>query len=169
MKLASIPGITSVSLRSVADTTAELLAAITRIAEHDPTLEAAAVQAAEAAHRDRAGLLAVVTHPAADPGILVGGVITASQAEELRNHLLHASTPELREVTEAKTAKGCSVLIVEPILMAGAQLQAVVTDTAPATRATMFTLHSPTGRGWLDLAGVAGRLLSTLEFTARSP
>jgi hypothetical protein len=46
---------------------------------------------------------------------------------------------------------------------AGCQLQAVVID-APGRRMAVFTLHSTTGRGWLELAGVLGQLVSSVDF-----
>ncbi|MET0235465.1 MAG: hypothetical protein ABW224_12545 [Kibdelosporangium sp.] len=162
---------TPVSLRSVQDTTAELLAVLTRLVGNDPTLEGTAGQAAELAHRQRAQLVAVVEHPAAAPGILVGAVVSAgrpmqaSAVEEMRYHLADVSGTDLREVTQAETARGYPVLIVERILLTGAQLQAVVSDPV-SPRAMVFTLHSPTGRGWLELAGVAGQVVAGVDFTA---
>ena len=46
---------------------------------------------------------------------------------------------------------------------AGCQLQAVVIDPA-GKRMAVFTLHSTTGRGWLELAGVLGQLVSSVDF-----
>ena len=170
MKLGSVPGITSVSLRSLEQTTAELRKLITRLRKPDPALEAAAVQAAELAHEHAAVLLALVEHPAADPGLLVGGVLPAptANAAELRCFLADAAGPGIREVTQAETARGYPVVLTERILPGGAQLQAVVLDRAGA-RAALFTLHSPSGRGWPDLAAVAGRLVTSVDFTARVP
>ncbi|MBN6037798.1 hypothetical protein [Amycolatopsis sp. 195334CR] len=248
MKLGSVPGITSVSLRSLEQTTAELRKLIARLRKPDPALEAAAVQAAELAHeyaaavraamraheraavvrvaevaqeraavvqaaevaheqaavvraaevaQERAAvvraamraheqaavvraaevaheqaavLLALVEHPAADPGLLVGGVVPAptANAAELRCFLADAGGPGIREVTQAETARGYPVVLTERILPGGAQLQAVVLDRAGA-RAALFTLHSPSGRGWTDLAAVAGRLVTSVDFTARVP
>lgn len=171
MKLAAVPGVTPVSLRSVQDTANELLAVLKRLVGNDPTLEGTAGQAAELAHRQDAALVAVVEHPAADPGILVGAVVAANRrmddaaAEELRYHLADTSGSDLREVTSAQTAKGYPVVIIERILLTGAQLQAVVSDP-DSPRAAVFTLHSPTGRGWLELAGVAGQVVSGVDFSA---
>ena len=174
MKLGSVPGVTSVSLRSVEQTTTELRKLLARLRENDPTLEAAAVQAAELAHEHAAVLVALVEHPAADPGILVGRVVpvdravTTENAAELRYFLADAGGPGIREVTQAETARGYPVVITERILLSGAQLQAVVLDRAGA-RAAVFTLHSPSGRGWLELAAVAGRFVTSVDFTARVP
>ncbi|MEV4315332.1 hypothetical protein [Actinocrispum sp. NPDC049592] len=171
MKLAAVRGVTTVSLRSVQDTTTELLAVLTRVVGNDPTLEVTASQAAEVAHRQDAALVAVVEHPDADPGILVGAVIAAGTrmdaetVEEMRYHLADTNETSLREVTQAQTPKGHPVVIIERILLTGAQLQAIVTDPA-SSRAAVFTLHSPTGRGWLELAAVAGHVVSGVEFTA---
>jgi hypothetical protein len=183
VKLATVPGITRVSLRSVADTAAELLAVMSRLRgevfARDPTLGSAAWQAAERAHRQGAGLVAVVEHPVADPAILVGGVVPVPRpmdqdtAAELGYYLADAGSPGIRDVTKAHTALGYPVVIVERIpvagpphtgVPAGAQLQAVVVDPHHP-RVAVFTLHSPTGRGWLELATVAGQLVATVDFS----
>jgi hypothetical protein len=44
----------------------------------------------------------------------------------------------------------------------------VVFDRA-SRRIAVFVLHSPTGRGWLELAGVAGQLVTGIEFTGPAP
>jgi hypothetical protein len=119
----------------------------------------------------------VVTHPSADPAILVAMVVTADvplgpdAAAELR-HYLGGSGPDIREVTESRTERGYPVVIAERILVeapsraapaAGCQLQVVVIDRA-GKRMAVFTLHSTTGRGWLELAGVLGQLVSSVDF-----
>jgi hypothetical protein len=174
VKLASVPGITMVSLRSMEDTTTELLAVVRRLrgedAARDPALEGAAWQAAELAHRHRAGLVAVVEHPMADPAMLVAGVVPVPRpmdpgtAADLRFFLADSGGPDLREVAKAETAMGYPVVIAERIQLAGAQLQAVVIDPVNP-RIAVFTMHSPTGRGWLELATIAGQLVSTADFS----
>jgi hypothetical protein len=170
VKLTAVAGITTVSMRSVQDTTSELLAVLKRLVGNDPTLDVTAIQAAELAHRQDAAFVAVVEHPDADPGVLVGAVVAASTrmdtetVEEMRYHLADTSGTSLREVTQARTPKGYPVVIIERILLTGAQLQAIVTDPA-GSRAAVFTLHSPTARGWLELAAIAGQVVSGVEFT----
>ncbi|WP_158884630.1 hypothetical protein [Amycolatopsis anabasis] len=184
MRLPSVPGITPVSLRSVEATTAELAELLVRLrgadAARDPGLELAAAEAAELAHEHGAGLVAVVEHAAADPAILVAAVIGVDRpmdldaAAELRYYLADSGGPDIREVTQARTATGYPVVIAERILVtdqlrsgppAGAQLQAVVVDPS-VPRIAVFTLHSPTGRGWLELATVIGTLVSGVDFGA---
>ncbi|MGH3762030.1 hypothetical protein [Actinophytocola sp.] len=182
MRLAAINGVTPVSVRSVEATERALTDAIIgvrgREAEHDPGVTLAARDAAELAHANGAGLVAVVTHPSADPAILVGMVVAADvplgpdAAAELRHYLAGAGGPDIREVTESRTERGYPVVIAERILVdgptagapaAGCQLQAVVIDPA-GRRMAVFTLHSSTGRGWLELAGVLGQLVSSVDF-----
>ncbi|GAA1297496.1 hypothetical protein [Saccharothrix xinjiangensis] len=144
-------------------TAAELLAVLRRLkGSHDPGLEVSATQAAELAHRHGAGLLAVVEHPDADPALLMAGVVPAEPDEPA----FHLDGPAIREVTRGVTATGYPVVIVEriPVTGPGAQLQVVVTDP-DHPRVAVFTLHSPSGRGWLDVAGVAGRFVSGMRFS----
>ncbi len=181
MKLAAIQGVTPVSVQSVEATERALTDAILQVrgreAEHDPGVALAARDAAELAHANGAGLVGVVTHASADPAILVGMVVTADvplgpdAAAELR-HYLSGAGPDIREVTESRTERGYPVVIAERILVegpvpggpsAGCQLQAVVIDPA-GKRMAVFTLHSTTGRGWLELAGVLGQLVSSVDF-----
>ena len=178
MKLAAIPGITPVSTHSVESTERELTKLIieARGAEsvHDPGIAIAARDAAELAHGNGASLVAVVEHPSADPAVLIGMIVTvdvplgSSAAEELRQYLEDAAGAEIREVTEARTERGYPVVIAERILVSnppsGCQLQAVVLDSS-GRRLAVFTLHSMTGRGWLELATLLGRLVSTVDFT----
>lgn len=189
MKLAAIQGVTSVSVQSVEATERALTDAIIEVrgreAEHDPGVALAARDAAELAHANGAGLVAVVTHPSADPAILVGMVVTADvplgpdAAVELRHYLADGGGPDIREVTESSTERGYPVVIADRILVdgptgtapfAGCQLQAVVIDPL-GKRMAVFTLHSTTGRGWLELAGVLGQLVSSVDFevTAHDP
>jgi hypothetical protein len=181
VKLASVQGVTPVSLRSVESTTEELVLRMAQLrggdAERDPGLAIAAREAAEQAHSYRAGLLATVEHPAADPGILIAGILGVDRtldpaaAEELGYYLADAGGPDIREVTHATTARGNPVVIVERIVIpddahaasTGAQLQAVVVDDAKP-RIAVFTLHSMTGRGWLELATLAGQLVAGMTF-----
>lgn len=179
MKLAAIPGITPVSMRSVDGTAQELTELVVSVrgaeSAHDPGVALAARDAAEMAHANGAGLVAVVEHAQADPGILVGMVVTADAplgpeaATELRAYLEDAGGSDIREVTESRTERGYPVVIAERLLLpgpptAGCQLQAVVVDPA-GRRMGVFTLHSTTGRGWLELATVLGQLVSSVDFS----
>ncbi|MFL6119807.1 hypothetical protein [Actinophytocola sp.] len=130
---------------------------------HDPGVALAAQDAAELAHENGAGLVAVLTHADADPAILVGNVVPADvPVEDLRRHLVDED--DIHEVTTSETTRGYPVVIAERLLMSGAQLQAVV--VAPAWhRMAVFTLHSRTGRGWLELAAILGQLVSSVDFT----
>jgi hypothetical protein len=145
---------------------------------HDPGIALAARDAAELAHDNGAGLVAMVEHADADPAVLVGMVVTAdgplgpNASDDLRRYLEDAGGPDIREVTEARTERGYPVIIAERILVndplragppTGCQLQAVVLEPAGRTMA-VFTLHSITGRGWLELAAVLGELVSTVDF-----
>jgi nucleotide-binding universal stress UspA family protein len=183
VKLASVKGITPVSTQSVEDTERELIKLIieSRGAEsaHDPGIALAARDAADLAHANGAGLVAVVEHPNADPAVLVGMIVTADAplgpdaADELRAYLEDSGGPDIREVTQARTDRGYPVIITERILVesplrtgppTGCQLQAVVLEPNGRTMA-VFTLHSVTGRGWLDLSALLGQLVSTVDFT----
>jgi hypothetical protein len=142
---------------------------------HDPGVALAARDAAEMAHENGAGLVAVVTHAQADPAILVGMVVTADTplgpdaAAELAGYLSDGGADaDIREVTTSRTTRGYPVVIAERLLLsgpptAGAQLQAVVIEPA-GRRMAVFTLHSTTGRGWLELATVLGQLVSSVDF-----
>lgn len=177
MRLPAVPGITPVSLDSVEDTAAELLAVLRRVrgrdAARDPALEIAANQTAELAHERGAGLVATVEHPEADPALLVAWVVPVERrfdddaAIDLRMHLADAGGPDIREVTRATTAQGYPVVIAEriPATLVGAQLQVLVFDTGQP-RMAVFTLHSTTGRGWLELSGLAGRFVTGMRFSA---
>ncbi len=176
MKLTAVPGITPVSLASVERTTAELHALLIQLrgpdAERDLGLETAAIQAAERAHEHRAGLLAIVEHRDADPALLLAGSIPVERslsveaAAEL-SWFAADTTPGIREVSTATTTLGYPVVIVERIAVdgPGAQLQAVVLDPE-RPRVAVFTLHSPGGRGWLDVAALAGTLVAGVDLSA---
>ncbi|CCH33600.1 hypothetical protein BN6_63560 [Saccharothrix espanaensis DSM 44229] len=160
-----MPGVTPVALGSPERTAADLLAVLRRIkGTRDPGLEVSATQAAELAHRPGCGLLAVVEHPGADPALLMAGVVPVDRPVD-PDLGVRLDGPAIRDVTRGVTATGCPVVIVEriPVTGTGAQLQVVVTDPAHP-RVAVFTLHSPTGRGWLDVAGLAGRFVSGIEF-----
>jgi hypothetical protein len=182
VKLAAVKGVRPVSTRSVEDTARELTKLILEArgvdSAHDPGVALAAQDAAEMAHDNGAKLVAVVEHPDADPGVLVGMVVQSDgplgpdSADELRAYLEDGGGADIREVTEASTERGYPVVIAERILLTdplrtgpptGCQLQAVVIEPGGRTLA-VFTLHSVTGRGWLELAGVLGALLSTVDF-----
>ncbi|MPZ81066.1 MAG: hypothetical protein GEV28_12010 [Actinophytocola sp.] len=182
MKLAAIQGVTPVSVQSVEATeralTDSMIEVRGRDSAHDPGIALAARDAAELAHANGAGLVAVVTHQNADPAILVGMVVTADAplgpdaAAELRHYLADAGSADIREVTESRTERGYPVVIAERLVVdgpsrtglpSGCQLQAVVIDPT-GKRMAVFTLHSTTGRGWLELATVLGRLVSSVDF-----
>jgi hypothetical protein len=175
VRLPAVPGITPVNLDSVERTTAELHALMARLrgpdAARDLGLETAAVQCAEIAHEQRAGLLALVEHRDADPALLIAGVVPVDgpidEAAGL-GYFLADTTPGIREVSSAQTGRGYPVVIVERIGLSGAQLQAVVLDP-DRPRAAVFTLHSPGGRGWLEVAGLAGTLVAGVDLTPATP
>ncbi|WP_026423140.1 hypothetical protein [Actinokineospora inagensis] len=170
MRLAAVDGITPVPLGTPEDTAARLTAAMIAArgpeSAHDPGVAQSAREAADLAAG--AHLLAVVTHPAADPAILTALTTTVDHphgtttAADLVAHLTQSDT-DLHDVAETTTAAGHPVIIAERLTPTGCQLQAVVLD--PGTRRiALFTLHSPTGRGWLDTATLLGRLITTVEF-----
>ncbi|GAB3009593.1 hypothetical protein GCM10027184_79590 [Saccharothrix stipae] len=162
-----MPGVTPVALGTPERTAAELLVVLQRLkGARDPGLEVSATQAAELAHRHGAGLLAVVEHRDADPALLMAGVVGVDRPADPGELGFHLDGPAIREVTRGETATGYPVVIVEriPVTGPGAQLQVVVTDP-DHPRIAVFTLHSPTGRGWLDVAGVAGRFVSGMTFS----
>ncbi len=177
MRLTPVRGVIPVPVGSVGTTSAELLSLLQRMRgpdrARDPGLEIAATQAAELALRHDAGVVAVVEHPGADPAVLVAGlvavqrVLSASAAEELCFHLADAGGPGIKELTSGTTGGGYPAVIVEriPADGVGAQLQIVVPDPAHP-RIAVFTLHSPSGRGWLELAGIAGRFVNGMRFTS---
>lgn len=177
MRLPAVPGITPVAMDSVERTSAELLALLRRIrgrdAARDPALEIAASQTAELAHERGAGLVAAVEHRDADPALLVAWVLPVDRrldpesAADLRHYLADAGGADIREVTRAQTAAGYPVVIAEriPASLVGAQLQVLVFDV-DEPRMAVFTLHSTTGRGWLELSALAGRCVAGMRFSA---
>ncbi|MFJ9780025.1 hypothetical protein ACIRSS_10610 [Amycolatopsis sp. NPDC101161] len=162
------------TLDSVERTTAELHALMARLRGPDAArnlgLEAAAVQCAEIAHERRAGLLALVEHRDADPALLIAGVVPVDNPGEAADlgYFIADHAPGIREVSTAQTGRGYPVVIVERIGLSGAQLQAVVLDP-DRPRAAVFTLHSPGGRGWLEVAGLAGTLVAGVDLTPAAP
>jgi len=183
MRLGSVAGIVPVPLDSVDSTAAALAARIVAArgpeSAHDPGVAQAALDAAELAHDQGAGLVAVAEHPSADPGILIGMVVTADvplgedAAAQVRRLMTDSAGSEIREVTESRTGRGYPVVIAERMLVgsgerAACQVQAVVVDPG-GRRLAVLTLHSITGRGWLELAALLGRLVSTVDFGARVP
>ncbi|SES25456.1 hypothetical protein [Actinokineospora terrae] len=172
MRLAAVEGITPVTLaspeRTAAELTALMLATRGQEACHDPGVAQSAQEAADLAHSSGAGLVATITHPAADPAVLTALLTTtdaptaSSTAADLCAHL---GQDDIADVTESQTERGYPVVVVERITASpGCQLQAVVLD--PGTRrVAVFTLHSATGRGWWELAGLLGQLVTSLEFT----
>ena len=178
MRLAAIPGITPVPVGSVEETERALTGLMLEVrggdSAHDPGIALAARDAAELAHANGAGLVAVVAHQNADPAVLVGMVVTAGNplgadaAEELAAYLSEAGGADIREVTQSRTERGYPVVLAERLMLAGSppsgcQLQAVVIDPS-GRRLAVFTLHSTTGRGWLELAAVLGQLVSSVDF-----
>jgi hypothetical protein len=183
VKLAAVAGVTPVSMQSPEHTERAIIDMIVKVrgaeSSRDPGVALAARDAAELAHGNGAGLVAVIEHPNADPAILVGMVVTADvplgpdAAAELRYYLEDAGGADIREVTEARTERGYPVVIAERLLVdgplrtsapSGCQLQAVVIDPN-GRRMAVFTLHSITGRGWLELATVLGELVSSVDFS----
>jgi hypothetical protein len=168
VKVNLVPGVTPVSLASVDETADELVRLITRCrGVPGPDVHASARRAAELAHRAAAGLVAVLAHPAADAGLLLGVLVTGAA----RDHAVAADS-DIREVVEGKTPLGYPVVLTERVataerLRAGqpfdCQLQAAVTDPERA-RTAVFTLSSTTGRGWLELSAIFGRLVSSVDF-----
>lgn len=176
MKVDLVPGVTPVALGSVEQTTAELTRLITecRGIDDDSGVRVAAREAAEIAHGALAGLVAVLRHAAADPALLLGVLATTSTTlprnGSLRDQI--ESSSDIREIVEGRTPLGCPVVFVERIASAermGAgepfdcQLQATVADP-DHPRMAVFTLSSATGRGWLELSAMFGRLVRSVDF-----
>ncbi|WP_424183364.1 hypothetical protein ACOBQX_15265 [Actinokineospora sp. G85] len=166
---------TPVSLASPEHTAGELAALMVRArgpeSAHDPGVAQSAEEAAALAHANGAGLVALVEHPNADPAVLVALVVVADAphgpdaAAELRQHLEASAGPDIQDVTVSTTERGHPVVIADriPAGEPGCQLQAVVVEPG-GRRLAVFTLHSVTGRGWLDLAALLGRLVSSVDF-----
>jgi hypothetical protein len=167
VKVDLVPGITPVSVRSVDETAREL----------DKLMDNAH-EVAEIAHRMAAALVAVVNHPNADPALLFGMVaptvapVGPDDAAALRRHLTDVG--DIQDVVDGRTPGGCPVVFAERVvtperLRVGepfdCQMQAVVADPRRA-RIAVFTLSSATGRGWLDLSALFGRMVATVAFNA---
>jgi hypothetical protein len=174
VKVDLVGGVTPVSLGSVEQTAAELTDLITacRGTEHDLGAHVSARETAEIAHAATAGLLAVVRCPAADPALLLGVLTTGAATGGLRDAVAAESGSDVREVVEGRTRTGYPVVLAERVasaerLRAGepfdCQLQAAVADDERG-RLAVFTLSSTTGRGWLALSAVFGRLVSSVDF-----
>ena len=99
--------------------------------------------------------------------VAVDGPLDEAAAADLGRFVADRS-PGIREVSSARTGRGYPVVIVERIGLSGAQLQAVVLDP-DRPRAAVFTLHSPGGRGWLEVAGLAGTLVAGVDLTPAAP
>ena len=103
--------------------------------------------------------------------VIIGGMTTpwiangAVCLEGERHAIGGRRGSDIREVVRAQTAAGHPVVIAEriPANLVGAQLQVLVFD-AEQPRMAVFTLHSPTGRGWLELSGLVGRFVSGMRF-----
>jgi hypothetical protein len=173
VKVDLVAGVTPVSLGSIEQTAAELtdLIKVCRGTEHDLDVHVSARETAEIAHAAAAGLLAVVRCPAADPALLLGVLTTAAATGRLRDAVAAGSGSDVREVVEARTRNGYPVVMVERIVSAeqlragepfDCQLQAAVADERGGL--AVFTLSSTTGRGWLELSAVFGRLVSSVDF-----
>jgi hypothetical protein len=176
VKVDLVAGITPVALGSVERTADELARLITEGRGADTGLDrgvhVSAREAAEIAHRASAGLLAVVRHPAADPALLLGVLVAGRPDGALADGLAAASDPDVREVVQGRTPLGYPVVFVERVVSADqlragepfdCQLQAAVADPGGA-RTAVFTLSSTTGRGWLGLSALFGRLVSSVDF-----
>jgi hypothetical protein len=171
VKVDLVAGVTPVPLGSVDATAAELTRLITecRGGDADLGVPVAAREAAEIVHRASAGLVAVVRQPKADPALLVG-VLAATAAALVE--LSVESDMDIRETVEGRTPLGYPVTFAERVVSAerlkagepfDCQLQAVVADP-DRPRLAVFTLSSTTGRGWLAVSAVFGRLVASTDF-----
>ncbi len=174
MKIDLVDGITPVSVDSVEQTARELaeLLDACRAPDATPDLGAhvSALEAAQIAHQIGAGLVALVRHPSADPALLIGVLVTGTT--DSWNGADPSSDREVREVLHGHTAHGHAVTFVERVVgvdqvCAGrpfdCQLQAVVADPT-RRRLAVFTLSSPSGRGWLALSTLFGQVVSSVDF-----
>lgn len=183
MRVDLVAGVTPVSLVSVERTSHELTELIDKSRTGDagcePTPQRSVWELAEIAHRSKAGLLAVVEHPGADPAIVLAVLVATSRpldhedAADLHEYAGEGTGSEFREVIRSRSPRGYPVVIVErtfdPARLGTTapvecQLQAVVADVK-RPRVAVFTLSSPTGRGWLDLSGMFGHLIASVDFT----
>jgi hypothetical protein len=175
VKVDLVAGVTPVPLGSVEGTAAELTRLITECRGGEPDLgvPVAAREAAEIVHRASAGLVAVVRQPRADPALLVGVLAaTAAPLAGLADQVTAESDVDVRETVESRTPLGYPVLFAERVVAAerlkagepfDCQLQAVVADP-DRPRLAVFTLSSSTGRGWLAVSAVFGRLVASTDF-----
>ena len=172
MKIDLVSGVQPVSVDSVEQTARELAELLGAGREPDagPDLGAhvSALEAAQIAHQVGAGLVALVRHPTADPGLLLGVLVTGT-TESWEGD---GASAEIREVLHGHTAHGHPVTFIERVVSAGqlragqafdCQLQAVVADRGRG-RLAVFTLSSPSGRGWLALSTLFGQVVSSIDF-----
>lgn len=166
MKIDLVNGVLPVSVDSVDATARELtdLLADCREPGGAPDLGAhvSALEAAQIAHQVGAGLVAVVRHPSADPALLIGVLVTGTTDD-----MSTSDDTAIREVLHGHTAHGHPVTFIERVATLGqlldCQLQAVVADRQRG-RAAVFTLSSPSGRGWLALSTLFGQVVSSVDF-----
>jgi hypothetical protein len=174
VKIDLVNGVQPVSVDSVEQTARELaeLLDACRAPDATPDLGAhvSALEAAQIAHQIGAGLVALVRHPTADPALLLGVLVTGTT--DSWDGVEATSVSEIREVVHGRTACGHEVTFVERVvsvdqLRAGepfdCQLQAAVADPQ-RRRLAVFTLSSPSGRGWLALSTLFGQLVSSVDF-----
>jgi hypothetical protein len=159
VKIDLVDGVQPVSVDSVERTARELTELLADCREPDT---GSALDAAQIAHQVGAGLVAVVRHPTADPALLIGVLVTGTTDG--------GSTSDdaaIREVLHGHTAHGHPVTFIERVASLGqlvdCQLQAVVADRQRG-RAAVFTLSSPSGRGWLALSTLFGQVVSSVDF-----
>lgn len=163
MKIDLVNGVLPVSVDSVEQTARELTDLL-RDPDAAPDLGAhvSALEAAQIAHRIGAGLVAAVRHPTADPALLIGVLVTGTT-----DGMSTSDDLAIREVLHGHTAHGHPVTFIERVASLGqlpdCQLQAVVTDP-DRRRAAVFTLSSPSGRGWLALSTLFGQVVSSVDF-----
>ena len=171
MKVDLVAGVTPVSVSSVEQTARELAKLIVDT-EYAVGADAAAWEAAELAHRAAAGLLAVVRPPKADPALLMGVLAATGGAQGGLAEVVAGSGADVRETVAGRTPRGYPVVFAERVvapeqLRAGepfdCQLQAVVTDP-DRPRLAIFTLSSPTGRGWLEVSAAFGSVVASVDF-----
>jgi hypothetical protein len=174
VKVDLVAGVTPVPVGSVDATARELTELITecRGGEPDPGVPVAAREAAEIVHRASAGLVAVVRQPKADPALLVGVLAATSAPLAGLAEATEQSDVDIRESVTGRTPLGYPVVFAERVASAATlaagepfdcQLQAVVADPH-RPRLAVFTLSSTTGRGWLAVSAVFGRLVASTDF-----
>jgi hypothetical protein len=174
VKIDLVNGVAPVSVDSVEQTARELAELLGTCREPDTTPDlgahVSALEAAQIAHQVGAGLVAVVRHPTADPALLIGVLVTGTTDSWDGSN--PSSATEIREVLHGHTAHGNAVTFIERVVSvdqvrAGesfdCQLQAVVADPG-RKRLAVFTLSSPSGRGWLALSTLFGQVVSSVDF-----